>query len=88
MEHKQIELENELDQIFGKLGFATRKYTCFNLKKLIFLVIKKEVLQLVRDSRKTVNPTCEHHAGRIFAYFFSAATFRAPSDEGAVSEAD
>jgi hypothetical protein len=41
MEHKQIELENELEQIFEKLGFATRKYTCFNLKKLIFLVIKK-----------------------------------------------
>ena len=41
MEHKQIELENELDQIFEKLGFATRKYTCFYLKKLIFLVIKK-----------------------------------------------
>ena len=41
MERKQIELENELDQIFEKLGFATRKYTCFNLKKLIFLVIKK-----------------------------------------------
>ena len=41
MEHKQIELENELDQILEKLGFATRKYTCFYLKKLIFLVIKK-----------------------------------------------
>ena len=41
MEHKQIELENELDQIFEKLGFATRKYTCFYLKKLIILVIKK-----------------------------------------------
>ena len=41
MEHKQIELENELDQIFEKLGFETRKYTCFYLKKLIFLVIKK-----------------------------------------------
>ena len=41
MEHKQTELENELDQIFEKLGFATRKYTCFYLKKLIFLVIKK-----------------------------------------------
>ena len=41
MEHKQIELENEIDQILEKLGFATRKYTCFYLKKLIFLVIKK-----------------------------------------------
>ena len=41
MEHKQIELENELDQILEKLGFATRKHTCFYLKKLIFLVIKK-----------------------------------------------
>ena len=41
MERKQIELENEIDQILDKLGFATRKYTCFYLKKLIFLVIKK-----------------------------------------------
>ena len=41
MEHKQIELENELDQILEKLGFAARKKACFYLKKLIILVIKK-----------------------------------------------
>ena len=41
MEHKQIELENEIDQILDKLGFATRKKACFYLKKLIILVIKK-----------------------------------------------
>lgn len=40
MENKEKVL-TELDQIFEKLGFATRKYTCFYLKKLIFLVIKK-----------------------------------------------
>ena len=31
----------ELEQIFEKLGFTTRKHTCFYLKKLIILVIKK-----------------------------------------------
>ena len=40
MENKE-KILIELDQIFEKLGFATRKYTCFYLKKLIILVIKK-----------------------------------------------
>ena len=41
MECKLIELEAELDEIFGKLGITARRSACFYLKKLIFLVIKK-----------------------------------------------
>ena len=38
--------------------------------------------------RKTVNPPYEIFIGRIFAYSFDAKASKAPSDEGAVSEAD
>ena len=38
--------------------------------------------------RKTVNPPYEIFIGRIFAYSFDAEASKAPSDEGAVIEAD
>ena len=38
--------------------------------------------------RKTVNPPYEIFIGRIFVYSFDAEASKAPSDEGAVSEAD
>ena len=38
--------------------------------------------------RKTVNPPYEIFIGRIFVYTFDAEASKAPSDEGAVSEAD
>ena len=37
---------------------------------------------------KTVNPPYGFVIGRIFAYCFDVAAPKAPSDEGAVSEAD
>ena len=38
--------------------------------------------------RKTVNPPYGFVIGRICVYFFDATAPKAPSDEGAVSEAD
>ena len=38
--------------------------------------------------RKTVNPPYEISRREVFAYCFDIAASKAPSDEGAVSEAD
>ena len=45
-------------------------------------------LHLLVGVRKTVNPPYGFVIGRIFVYFFDATAPKAPSDEGAVSEAD
>ena len=43
---------------------------------------------LMAGARKTVKPPYGFVIGRIFVYCFDVATSKAPSDEGAVSEAD
>ena len=50
--------------------------------------IHKEQAAHSAGVRKTVNPPYEIFIGRIFAYSFDAEASKAPSDEGAVSEAD
>ena len=49
---------------------------------------KKNIPQIWRVSVKQLNPPYENLIGRIFAYSFDAEASKAPSDEGAVSEAD
>ena len=68
------------------MGRGAGQYSAV-LQHFLLCDLKKEE-SLLADIRKTVNPPYEIFIERIFAYSFDAEASKAPSDEGAVSEAD